>query len=182
MQTMIGKTFWQDASVGGAVLGLVNLAEVALSVMLPSAAGVVSIASLIATIYLIIYFTRKRVPLYGHYGFSYGQSMDFIVVMGLFAGVMQGAGQVILANFLFTDYYNELLIATQQQMRDVYSGMLKGEQMTQMMEWSRKAIFSPAVVLVSNIYSNVIGKAFLGLFASLVIKRDPDIFYNDNGQ
>ena len=178
MQTMIGKTFWQDASVGGAVLGLVNLAEVALSVMLPSAAGVVSIASLIATIYL----TRQRVPLYGHYGFSYGQSMDFIVVMGLFAGVMQGAGQVVLANFLFTDYYNELLMATQQQMRDVYSGMLKGEQMTQMMEWSRKAIFSPAIVLVSNIYSNVIGKAFLGLFASLVIKRDPDIFYNDNGQ
>lgn len=178
---MIGKTFWQDASIGGAVLGLVNLAEVALSVVLPSIAGIISIASLVATIYLIIYFTRKRVPLYGHYGFSYGQCMDFIVVMGLFAGVMQGAGQVIMANFFFTDYYNVLLVETQQQMRDAYSGMLKGEQMTQIMEWSRKAMFSPAVVLVSNIYSNVIGKAFLGLFASLAIKRDPDIFYN-NGQ
>lgn len=178
---MIGKTFWQDASIGGAVLGLVNLAEVALSVVLPSTAGIISIASLVATIYLIIYFTRKRVPLYGHYGFSYGQCMDFIVVMGLFAGVMQGAGQVIMANFFFTDYYNGLLVEAQQQMRDAYSGMLKGEQMTQIMEWSRKAMFSPAVVLVSNIYSNVIGKAFLGLFASLAIKRDPDIFYN-NGQ
>lgn len=178
---MIGKTFWQDASIGGAVLGLVNLAEVALSVVLPSTAGIISIASLVATIYLIIYFTRKRVPLYGHYGFSYGQCMDFIVVMGLFAGVMQGAGQVVMANFFFTDYYNGLLVEAQQQMRDAYSGMLKGEQMTQIMEWSRKAMFSPAVVLVSNIYSNVIGKAFLGLFASLAIKRDPDIFYN-NGQ
>lgn len=178
---MIGKTFWQDASIGGAVLGLVNLAEVALSVVLPSNVGIISIASLVATIYLIIYFTRKRVPLYGHYGFSYGQCMDFIVVMGLFAGVMQGAGQVIMANFFFTDYYNGLLVEAQQQMRDAYSGMLKGEQMTQIMEWSRKAMFSPAVVLVSNIYSNVIGKAFLGLFASLAIKRDPDIFYN-NGQ
>lgn len=178
---MIGKTFWQDASIGGAVLGLVNLAEVALSVVLPSTAGIISIVSLVATIYLIIYFTRKRVPLYGHYGFSYGQCMDFIVVMGLFAGVMQGAGQVIMANFFFTDYYNGLLVEAQQQMRDLYSGMMKPEQMTQMAEWSRKAMFSPAVVLVSNIYSNVIGKTFLGLFASLAIKRDPDIFYN-NGQ
>ena len=86
-----------------------------------------------------------------------------------------------MANFCFTDYYNGLLVEAQQQMRELYSGMMKGEQMTQIMEWSRKAMFSPAVVLVSNIYSNVIGKAFLGLFASLAIKRDPDIFYN-NGQ
>lgn len=178
---MIGKTFWQDASIGGAVLGLVNVAEVVISVMLPSISGITAIASLVATIYLIIYFTRKRVPLYGHYGFSYWQGMDFIVVMGLFAGVMQGACQVIMANFIFVDYYNDMLALSQQQIREIYAGIMKPEQMTSIMEWTRMMLFSPLFVLISNVYSNVLGKAFLGLFASLATRRSPDIFYN-NGE
>lgn len=177
---MIGKTFWQDASKGGAVLGLVNLAEIAIAIFLPGSASIVGIVSLVATIYLMIYFTRQRVPLYGHYGFSFAQCMDFILAMGIFAGVVQGVGQAVMANWVLYEYYNELYVISQQQTMELYGGMIPAEQLAQMGEITRMMFFSPIFVVISNIYSNVLGKGFLGLFASFAIKRNPDIFYNGN--
>ena len=53
--------FWNEASYGGAVLGLASVAFTVLSMFLPQGANfVVSVVSFVVTLYLLFFFTKRR--------------------------------------------------------------------------------------------------------------------------
>ena len=98
---MANTGFWNEASRGGAIVGLVNVVLSAIGMALPSIAFVASLINFVATIYLLFYFTRRRSMLFYKEGYTYTESMGFIVAMGLFAGIIAGAYQIVASNFLF---------------------------------------------------------------------------------
>ncbi len=94
--------------------------------------------------------------------------------MGIFAGIITGAYQILASNFLFVDKYEEVyntLIATYSQM-----GMIDNATMASMSKIYRAMFFSPIWVLITNIASGALGYGFYGLFISIGAKRDPDMF------
>ena len=168
------SNFWSEASRGGAIIGLVSIAFALLGMLIPSVAFVFNLASFVVFIYLLFHFTRSRAALYTQEGFTYSQSLGFIVAMALFTGIVMGAYQIVASNFLFTEKFEETLnqaIAAYSQM-----GVLDNATMDKMSSMMRNYIFSPIYVLISNVLSYIFYFAFLGLFISIGTKREPDMF------
>ena len=171
---MTKSTFWSEASRGGAIIGLVCVASALLGMLIPSVAFVFSLASFVAIIYLLFHFARSRASQFAKEGFTYSQSLGFIVAMALFTGIVMGAYQIVASNFLFTEQFEEVLantIATYSKM-----GVLDNATMDKMSGMMRNYIFSPIYVLISNVLSYIFYFAFLGFFISIGIKREPDMF------
>ena len=172
------SNFWSEASRGGAIIGLVCTAFSLLGMLIPSVAFVFNLASFVAIIYLLFHFTRSRAALYTQEGFTFAQSLGFMVAMALFTGIVAGAYQIVASNFFFTEKYEEILnttIATYSQM-----GVLDNATIDKMSSMMRNYIFSPIYVLISNVLSYLFYFAFLGLFISLGTKRDPDMFEQED--
>lgn len=171
---MAKSTFWNEASRGGAIVGLVGVATSALGMAITSITAFVGLVNFVATIYLLFYFTRRRSWLFYKEGFSYSQSLGFICAMGIFAGIISGAYQIVASNFLFASQFEESVnttIATLQQ-----SGIYNNDMIDQMTTMVRSYVFSPLPALLSNIFGNVLLFGFYGLFISIGTKRDPEIF------
>ena len=168
------SSFWSDASRGGAIIGLVCAAAALLGMLFPAIAFVCNLASFVAIIYLLFHFTRSRAALYAKEGFSYSQSLGFIVAIALFTGIVMGAYQIVASNFLFTEKFEETLatvIATYSKM-----GVLDNATMDKMSSMMRNYMFSPIYVLISNVLSYIFYFAFIGFFISIGTKREPDMF------
>ena len=171
---MANNNFWNEASRGGAIVGLANVAFSALGMFIPSISFVASLVNFVVTIYLLFHFTRRRSLLFIKEGYTYSESLGFIVAMGMFAGIISGAYQIVASNFLFTDMFEQTMnttIATLQQ-----SGVYNNDMVDQMTGMMRSYIFSPIPCLISNVISNVLLFGFYGLFISIGTKREPDIF------
>lgn len=172
---MAQNSFWSDASRGGAIVGLTGVVFSLLGMAVPSIGFIANLANFVVTIYLLFYFTRRRSMLHAaEEGFSYSQSLGFIVAMAIFAGIIAGAYQIVASNFLFTEMFEESLttsIATLKQ-----TGLYTNDMMDQMSGMMRSYIFSPIPTLLSNIVGNVLLFGFYGLFISIGTKREPDIF------
>ena len=163
---MAQNSFWSDASRGGAIVGVAGVVFSLVGMLVPSIAFIASLANFVVT--------RRRAALYAEEGFTYSQSLGFIVAMGIFAGIIAGAYQIIASNFLFTEVFEESLatsIATLKQ-----TGLYSNDMMDQMSGMMRSYIFSPIPTLLSNIVGNVLLFGFYGLFISIGTKREPDIF------
>lgn len=134
----------------------------------------ISLVSLVAQIWLLARFTSQRSALYVQEGFSYSQSLGFIVSMGIFAGIVSGAYEIIASNFLFTEKYEASLnnlIAVYSQM-----GTFDNAALDSMSKLYRSMLFSPVPVLMTQIFSLVLSYGFYGLFISIGTKREADIF------
>lgn len=167
------STFWSDASRAGAVIGLVNIATSALSMLMPKMTMVMTLVNLVATLYLLFVYTRRRADLAGAEGFTYGQSLGFMVATGIFTGIIAGAYQIVASNWLFTEQFEN----TYEQVLVAFSQLgTSGVDMEQITELYRTMLFSPLPVLVSGIFSGVITHGFYGLFLSIATKREPDLF------
>ena len=165
---MANTGFWNEASRGGAIVGLVNVVLSAIGMALPSIAFVASLINFVATIYLLFYFTRRRSMLFYKEGYTYTESMGF------FAGIIAGAYQIVASNFLFKEMFEETFntsIATLKQ-----TGLYTNEMMDQMVTMMRSYTFSPLPALLANIFGNVLYFGFCGLFISIGTKREPEIF------
>ncbi len=174
---MANNSFWNEASRCGAIVGLVNVAFSLVGMMIPSIAFIASLANFAATIYLLFYYTRRRAQRFSE-GYTYSQSLGFIIAIGLFAGIVAGAYQIVASNFLFTEAFEQTYnttIATLQQ-----SGVYNNEMMDQMSSMMRSYIFSPIPALLSNIVGNVFLFGFYGLFISIGTKHEPYIFDNND--
>ena len=172
------NNFWNEASRCGAIVGLVNVAFSAIGMFMPSISFVTSLVNFVATIYLLFHFARRRSLLYIKTGFTYSQSLGYIVAMGIFAGIISGAYQIVASNFLFVDLFEQTMnstIATLQQ-----TGLYNNEMIDQMSTMMRAYTFSPIPALLSNIVGNVLYFGFCGLFISIGTKCDPDIFENNS--
>lgn len=167
------STFWSDASHCGAVIGLVNIAIAALSMLMPKMGFVFSLVNLAATIYLLFEYTRRRAILAGAEGYTYGQSLGFMVATGIFTGIVAGAYQIVAANWLFTAQFEA---AYEQTLAAIAQVGVAGVDMDQMTELYRTMLFSPLPVLASGIFGSVISHGFYGLFVAIATKREPDLF------
>lgn len=171
---MAKNSFWSDASRGGAVVGGVNVIFSLISNLLPSVEFVASLANFVLTIYLLFYFTRRRSMLFLQEGYTYSESLGFIVAMGIFGGIIAGAYQIVASNFLFTELFEQSLSTTITTLQQ--TGLYNNEMMDQLSSTMRAYIFSPIPTLLSNIVGNVLLFGFYGLFISIGTKRDPEIF------
>ncbi len=177
---MARNGFWNEASRCGAIVGLVSVAFELLKMFIPSAGFVFGLAGFVVTIYLLWHFTSRRAKSFGEVGFTYGQSLGFIVAMGIFAGIVAGAWQILASNFLFVDKYEEVyntLITTYSQM-----GVIDNATMASLTKVYRAMFFSPIWILVTNIASTALGYGFYGLFISIGTKREPDMFDSSDEQ
>lgn len=169
--------FWNEASRGGAILGLVTMAFALLGMVLPQSIGfVLNLASFVVTLYLLFYFTKRRADQFPKEGYSYAQCLGFIVAMGIFAGIIAGAYQIVASNFLFPEKYEEMyntIIATYAQM-----GTFDNNMMDTMKTLMRSYLFSPIPVLITQVLASIFTYGFYGLFVALGTKREADIFDN----
>ena len=167
--------FWNEASYGGAVLGLASVAFSCIGTLLPqSVSFVVSVVSFVVSLYLLFYFTKRRADVFIQEGYSYAQCLGFMVAMGIFAGIITGAYQIVASNFLFTEKYEEMystLMATYSQM-----GTFDNNTMDLLKTTLRAYLFSPLPVLITNVLASVFSYAFYGLFVALGTKREANIF------
>lgn len=169
-------TFWQDASRGGAVLGLVYVVSSALGMYIPQIAILLSIITTVVVIYLMIYFTRKRAAMFAKEGYHYGKCFGFSVAMGLFAGFVTGAYEIVAANYLFTEEYHYALSVEVAAMRQLCGSFMTADSLDMMEDILRAMMFSPIWVLLSQIFAQASNKAFFGLFVAMAAKRAPQVF------
>ncbi|MBQ2018579.1 MAG: DUF4199 domain-containing protein [Alistipes sp.] len=169
--------FWNEASRGGAILGLTAMAFALLAMVLPQSIGfVLNLASFVVTLYLLFYFTKRRADQFPKEGYSYAQCLGFIVAMGIFAGIIAGAYQIVASNFLFPEKYEEMyntIIATYAQM-----GTFDNNMMDMMKTLMRSYLFSPIPVLITQVLASIFTYGFYGLIVALGTKREADIFDN----
>lgn len=169
--------FWNEASQGGAIIGLVTVTLSFVGMYVPKSVNfVLSLVSFVATIYLLFYFTRRRAAKFAKEGYSYAQCLGFIVAMGVFAGIVAGAYQIVASNFLFPEKFEEVyntVIATYAQM-----GTFDNNMMDTMKTLMRSYIFSPIPVLISQVLASIFTYGFYGLFIAIGTKREADIFDN----
>lgn len=169
--------FWNEASRGGAILGLTVMAFALLGMVLPQSIGfVLNLASFVVTLYLLFYFTKRRADQFPKEGYSYAQCLGFIVAMGIFAGIIAGAYQIVASNFLFPEKYEEMyntIIATYAQI-----GTFDNNMMDTMKTLMRSYLFSPIPVLITQVLASIFTYGFYGLFVALGTKREADIFDN----
>lgn len=169
--------FWNEASQGGAIIGLVSVTLSFVGMYVPQSVNfVLSLVSFVATIYLLFYFTRRRAAKFAKEGYSYAQCLGFIVAMGVFAGIVAGAYQIVASNFLFPEKYEEMyntIIATYAQM-----GTFDNNMMDTMKTLMRSYLFSPIPVLITQVLASIFTYGFYGLFIAIGTKREADIFDN----
>ena len=171
------SSFWSDASRCGAIVGVVNAVVSLLGMVLPSMAFVFSVVNFAATIYLLFYFTRKRANLFIEDGFTYAQSLGFIVGSALFAGVVCAVYQILASNFLLTEQMEQTLATTIAELQK--TGVYQGDMIKQMASMMRSYMFSPIAILWSQVLGNALYLGFLGLFISVGTKREPVLFTLD---
>lgn len=175
--SIMKNEFWNEASQGGAIIGLVTVTLSFVGMYVPQSVNfVLSLVSFVATIYLLFYFTRRRAAKFAKEGYSYAQCLGFIVAMGVFAGIVAGAYQIVASNFLFPEKFEEVynnVIATYAQM-----GTFDNNMMDTMKTLMRSYIFSPIPVLISQVLASIFTYGFYGLFIAIGTKREADIFDN----
>ena len=170
---MANNSFWNEASRCGAIIGLVNVLFSLVGMMLPSITFVANLANFVVTIYLLFYYTRRRAMRFSE-GYTYTQCLGFIVAIGIFAGIIAGAYQIVASNFLFTEQMEQTLSTTIAELQK--TGVYDGEMIKQMASMMRSYMFSPIAVLWSQVLGNVLYLGFLGLFISVGTKREPVLF------
>ena len=134
----------------------------------------ISLVALVAQIWLLARYASRRSALFVKEGFSYSHSLGFIVSMGLFAGVVSGAYEIVASNFLFTETYESNL----NNILAVYSqlGTFDNAALDSMSKLYRSMLFSPVPVLLTQVFSLVLSYGFYGLFISIGTKREPALF------
>lgn len=167
-----GKSFWRDAIGNGLITGSMLLLCVLINEFteheLVNVIGVVQFVALAGSIYI---FTRQRSLKYGDGGFSFSQSMAYIVVMMVFTGLLTGIGDYVSYVFISPDYYGPLIEEAMDSNRayQMYDG--------EMLEWLRVVIRAmyrnPVFFMFAGVIGKIIYGGLIGLFASSLIKREP---------
>jgi hypothetical protein len=100
--------------------------------------------------------------------------------MGIFAGIIAGAYQIVASNFLFPEKFEEMyntVIATYAQM-----GTFDNNMMDMMKTMMHSYIYSPIPVLITQVLASIFTFGFYGLFIAIGTKREADIFDNTSSE
>lgn len=179
-ETNLKKAAWREAATGGLILGAIFIVIIVAEYFIrlePSYAwvtGALNFFSIIAVSYI---YARKVSNMYGAAGFTYPQSIGFILKMMLFAGVLAGIGQFVMQTYVDPEYYRELIERTLTSQG--FSDELVNEAVEAM--WTLK---NPLMMVFSGMLSMVVYGGLIGLFVSAFVKRPANPFFgnNDNSQ
>ncbi|MCC8035783.1 MAG: DUF4199 domain-containing protein [Rikenellaceae bacterium] len=169
------RSFWPDALKGGIGIGLIWVicSLVALQIAPGLGRSLVSLLAFLFLGYFLFYFTRQRSSNYGSLGFSYGQGIGFIFAMMLFAGIIVFAGEFLAVNFVAPDHYEELGLAALENNSKYDPDSPEGEMMELIVG---SPIFWGMVAAMRVVFLG----GLIGLFTSSFVKRQPDIFADEN--
>ena len=172
MEKSFNSIAWREAATGGFYMGLTYAILAIAGHLMRSHTGVASLAGALGffSIAGFLYFYSSRMAaLRGAAGFSFGQSMAFVLRMSLFAGILGGLGMFVLYKWIDPEFFRQqmdLAIATY-----VENG------------WDEKAVESALFVVFSGVGTMIIYGGLLGLIVSLFVKRHGDPFAGaNNGQ
>lgn len=172
------KQFWIEALKGGTIIGLVSVALALVTQYTENATivGVLNFLSTVVTIMLAFGYTRKFAA--GHSkqeGFSYGRGVGFVVAMMLFVGVISGVYSAVMANFFIKEELLEVVNTAMAQMQD----MIPAESFDSTYSLMRNSVTNPLMLTISSVLSNAFFGLLVGLCASALTRRQPDIFAED---
>lgn len=168
------KNLWNDAAKYGAIMGLLSIV---FGVIANFVQGFwLSLLALALFVTLLFLFTRRRVRIYGDgpAGYGYGQCLKYIFLMMLFAGILDGAYQIVAVNWLFAAHYDEMLNTTLATLAS--SGFYTEEQLDLVIGMTRNLMHSPLYLVFSSVLGAVIKGVFFGLIVSAYVKREPNVF------
>lgn len=175
MNANLKKSFWSDAAkAGGVIGGLLFLLYLANVLLRQYNIGWVISFLFFATLAVFIYrFSKARALKHGSEGFSFGQSMGYILTMMLFAGIIFGFGNFLLQNYVAPEYYNELFETALLKNPFYDPDSSAAEDMADLM---RRLMKSPVFLVFAGIFDMVIYGGGIGLLASAFVRTKPDIF------
>ncbi len=186
------KGFWNDVASKGAILGVLMLVshifEQAMmlngSLTRMSVVGVEMLVVFVLYIYLLYRFTKNHSLRYAaEEGFPYGKAFGYVVTISLFTSVIVGLGGYVFTHFIigYKDYvdgivnmYSNILSTTPMpaQVAGTYEQML--DQIGSQPEPSILATISSAI------WNYILLGCFAGVIIAAVVKREPNIFGNEN--
>lgn len=126
----------------------------------------VALLELGAVGYCIYRFGRQRSGLYdAAAGYSYGQSMGFVLATMLCAGFIYGVGTYFLVNYVAPDYYHEMLEAV--------SGGMYGDRADEVMQNTLLMMKNPFAWVFNITIAMIILGGLIGAVVSAFLKRPP---------
>lgn len=160
MEENIRKSFWIDAATGGSVIGLTVVAIFYIWTLAGLGQGIIADLLIFVVMGFFIYrFGHKRAFKYGKEGFSFSQSMSFILTMMIFTGVIYGLAYFLMANYFSPESFEkalEVVAPSRDDEREIVSMMHR-----------------PLMVIFVGILTMELYGGLIGLFASSFIKRKP---------
>lgn len=173
----LSKAFWLEASRGGLILGLILFIWSTVSYYFDMGFDYGSVVSVVQFLLLlggVFYFAKRMATIRGNvYGFTYGQSMGFILALMLFTGIIYGVGEYILQVIVDPQYFSDLfemtLYKSNLDERLIEETLKSRKMMTGIMQ-------NPFVMIFSGIFTMVIYGGLIGLIVSAFIKKPADPF------
>ena len=186
------KAFWNDVASKGAILGLMMLVShiFELAMMLNGDMGRMGIvgAEMIVVfglyVYLLFRFTKRYSQQFSQEeGFTFGKGFSYVLTLSIFTSVVVGLGGYIFTHLIigYEQYINCIV--------NLYTNILSAAQLPSQMigtyeQMIERIAEQPEPSIFTAITSSMWGYTFLGVFAGLIIagivKREPNIFSNDN--
>ncbi|MFI3331184.1 MAG: DUF4199 domain-containing protein [Rikenellaceae bacterium] len=173
------KEFWNSAARDGLFFGLALVVLVFLGVAFRldlDHGAVSSMLSFLVIAMSVSMFSKKRSLSRGKLGYSYGQSMGYILAIAAFAGFIFGVGQFFVWNYVAPEYYQEILDKTIEIARVSLEADINAEMA---LDIYQKMVQNPVVIVISSIFTVMCYSCFIGLLVSVFVKRFPQLDENN---
>lgn len=173
---MKNNSFWSNAAKDGLIMGLLLCVVLVLGWLFRLEIEHSTVSSLLSFCvigYCVFTFAKRRAEQYGKEGFTYSQSFGYIMAMALFAGFVLGGGYYLMNNFVAREYYQEIFNIGIEQARTQF----EDEGLDDAVNMARQLMTSPVVVVISSVLNILIYSCFIGIIASVFIKRAPEQEY-----
>lgn len=186
------KNFWNDVASKGAILGVIMLLSHIFEQMMMvngtvTRMGIVSIEMIVlfvVYIYLLYRFAKGySLKQSEEEGFTYNKALGYVVSLSLFASIIVGLGSYIYTHFIIG--FEEYVKGVMNMYTNILSSVQIPSQMIGTYEQMLEQIGSqPEPSIFATISSAIWNYLFIGVLAGLIIaakvKREPNIFSNDN--
>lgn len=172
MEKNVKKQLWIEAANGGMAIGLalvVVLVVAYLGRLDVAISWVSGLANFLVLAAGIVFFAKRAAKIKAAEGFSFGQSMSFIIKMMLFAGFIAGLGQFVMQNYVDPEYYKEIV-----ELALVNAG-LSDAQIEEGMK-GMDLLKSPIMMIFSGAINMIIYGGLIGVLVSIFVKTPVNIF------
>lgn len=194
---MNNKTFFSDAMMAGAIVGVVmalsriferyelffSTSEL-LSVVTPYAIEWVLMVGIF--VWLLFFFTRRRAKAADvEVGFSYGQALSFVLVVSMLAGIIVGLADTIFINAMGYDVYVDGMVTRIAEMRNLYieAGLTQADVKSfDEMAAAARMTEQPSIFMniFVDLYNYILFGGLPGLIIAAIVRRQPEYRVNND--